>query len=219
MDEDTGMNRRDFLRAAGAGAGVVAASGAAAAQGNESGGGNASGGNASGGGGGGGGSGPIDYGGWLDGANGWEEGGTVDMRGKKKVTVQVGVGEGGLAFDPVAVHVDEGATIVWEWQSAGHNVAAQQGADFASDIQSSGTYEWKATGGPIVTYQCDPHAGQGMLGAIAIGSNVPRAAPTGPVKPAVSDGAKTLGIATIIAMVSTLGLAYFFIRYGGDYEQ
>ncbi len=204
-----------------------ASSGGNATGGNATGGnatgGNASGGNASagGGGGGGGGSGPIDYGGWLDGANGWSEGSTVDARGKKKVTVQVGVGEGGLAFDPVAVHVDEGATIVWEWQSAGHNVAAQQGADFASDIQSSGTYEWKATGGPIVTYQCDPHAGQGMLGAIAIGDNVPRksataaaAEPADPEEMGVPLQPHFVGIATIMMMLSSLIFTFFLLKYG-----
>ncbi|MFC6836228.1 halocyanin domain-containing protein [Halomarina ordinaria] len=216
MDEDTGMNRRDFLRAAGAGAGVVAASGTAAAQENESGG------NESSGGGGGGGSGPIDYGGFLDDAGGWEEGGTVDARGESEVTVEVGAGEGGLEFAPVAVHVDEGATIIWEWTGEGgsHNVVAQDGADFESGSpQASGTFEWTAEGGPIATYQCDPHAGQGMLGAVAIGEDVPRSAPVAPAEPAVSDGAKTLGIASTIAIVSTLGLAYFFMRYGGDYQQ
>jgi hypothetical protein len=36
--------------------------------------------------------------------------------------------------------------------------------------------------------------------------------------PAVPDSAKTMGVATTFAMVVTLGLAYFFIKYGGDYE-
>jgi hypothetical protein len=31
--------------------------------------------------------------------------------------------------------------------------------------------------------------------------------------------AKTLGIATSVAMVSTLGLAYVFLKYGGDRRQ
>jgi hypothetical protein len=28
----------------------------------------------------------------------------------------------------------------------------------------------------------------------------------------------SLGVATTFAMVATLGLAYFFLKYGGDYE-
>jgi hypothetical protein len=34
----------------------------------------------------------------------------------------------------------------------------------------------------------------------------------------VPQGAKTLGVATTVAMVSTLGMAYVFMKYGGDYE-
>ncbi|WP_254545714.1 halocyanin domain-containing protein [Halomarina pelagica] len=209
------MRRREFLLGAGGAATAVSTTGAASAQeGNSSGGGNGSSGGSSGGGGG-----PIDYGGWLDGANGWSEGGTVDARGKKKVTIKVGAGDG-YAFDPVAVHVDKGATIVWEWtgQGGAHNVHAPESGAFKSDIQSSGTFKWKATGGPVVPYQCDPHAGQGMKGALAIGDNVPRKAPAGPVKPAVSGQARTVGVATMIALMSTLGLGYFFMKYGGDYE-
>ncbi|WP_254546400.1 plastocyanin/azurin family copper-binding protein [Halomarina pelagica] len=82
----------------------------------------------------------------------------------------IDVGERGLAFDPVAVHVDPGTRIVWKWTGRGtaHNVAAQRGATFASDIRSSDTYEWVAEGGPIVAYQCDPHAGQGMRGVVVV---------------------------------------------------
>jgi hydroxymethylglutaryl-CoA reductase len=35
--------------------------------------------------------------------------------------------------------------------------------------------------------------------------------------PQVPASAKTLGVATAGAMVLTLGLAYFFLKYGGDY--
>lgn len=34
---------------------------------------------------------------------------------------------------------------------------------------------------------------------------------------AVSNGAKYLGIAAAATMVVLLGLAYFFLKYGGDY--
>jgi halocyanin-like protein len=218
------MNRRKFLLAAGGVAGTVAATSPAVAQeGNDSG--NASGGNASGGnesGGGGGGGGPVDYG--LSGANGYEGPGSgTDATGQSEVTIQVGAGSGGLAFAPAAVHVDPGTTITWEWTGEGgsHNVAAtSDNADFESSIQSSGTFEWQVPDdlSGIVEYQCDPHSGQGMLGAIAVGSDVPRAEPAAPVEPAVSGSARTLGIATLIAMFSTLGLAFFFLKYGGDYE-
>jgi hypothetical protein len=57
-----------------------------------------------------------------------------------------------------------------------------------------------------------------MLGSVAVGT-VPHKAPITPKTPAVSQQAKTLGVATFISMLSTLGLAYFFIKYGGDYER
>jgi halocyanin-like protein len=213
MTDETGMKRRDFLRAASVG-GAVAAAGAGTAAGQE--------GNESGGGGGGGGGGPIDYG--IDGANNYDGPGSgADATGQSEVTIEVGATSNGLAFGPAAVHVDPGATITWEWTGEGgaHNVHHQSGpGDYESEIQSSGSYEWQvpddASG--ISEYQCDPHAGQGMIAALAIGSDVPRAQPAGPVEPAVADSAKTLGIATLIAMVSTLGLAFFFLKYGGDYE-
>ena len=228
------MNRREFLLAAG-GAGAVTATGSAVAQegngsggnasgggGNASGGGGNASGNASGGGGGGGGSGPIDYG--LSGANGYDgpQSGT-DATGQSEVTIDVGVGDGGLAFSPVAVHVDPGATIVWQWQSAGHNVAATSGAEFSSEIKSEGTFEWQVPGDAsgIVEYECEPHSGQGMIAALAVGSDVPRASTGGgaaqtadPEHMGVPIQAHWVGIATILMVVVSLMFTFFLLKYG-----
>jgi len=62
-----------------------------------------------------------------------------------------------------------------------------------------------------------------MLGGVAVGDDVPTAGggggeggeQAGGGGPAIPDGARTLGIATMVAMVSTLGLAYVFMKYGG----
>ncbi|WP_248908540.1 plastocyanin/azurin family copper-binding protein [Halocatena marina] len=164
---------------------------------------------------GGGGSGPIDYGGYLDDAGGWSEGGTADMTGNNQVTIKVGPG-GENVFDPVAVHVDPGTKIVWQWEGPGHNVEAENG-EFKSETKGSGTFEYTAEEEKVIPYFCQPHKSMGMKGAIAVG-NVERKEPAAPVTPAVSEGSKMLGVSTFIAMVSTLGLAYFFLRYGGDYE-
>jgi len=221
MDEDTGMNRRAFLRAAGAGAVAAGASTTASAQeDNESGGG----GNESGGGGGG--SGPIDYGGWFSDVPYWGgAGSTQDMTDQDEVTLTVGGdANNGLSFQPAAVRIDEGTTVTWEWsgEGGGHNVEAEETADFASEIvaESGHTFEWTADTTGVVPYFCSPHQGQGMKGALAIGSDLPRQEPAGggQTGPVVANSAKTLGIATLIAMVSTLGLAFFFLKYGGDYE-
>lgn len=217
MAHDEEMNRRDFLRVAGAGAGVASMSGTAVAQE----GGQKSGGKKSGGKKGSGGkqSGPIDYGGYLEGVNGWGgTGSTVDKTGKKKVHIKVGVGPKQISFKPAGVHVSPGTTIIWKWYgSKSHNVHAKSGA-FKSQVKSSGTFKHTVKKTGINPYWCDPHKGMGMKGALAVGK-VPHKAPITPATPAVSQQAKTLGVATFAAMVSTLGLAYFFIKYGGDYER
>jgi hypothetical protein len=59
-----------------------------------------------------------------------------------------------------------------------------------------------------------------MKGAIAVGGDVPTASTGGGGGgPSLPDNAKMLGIASGFAMVSTLGLAYFFMKYGGDYDE
>jgi hypothetical protein len=55
-----------------------------------------------------------------------------------------------------------------------------------------------------------------MLGTIEVVESISTPAPSN--VPSVPDSAKTLGVATTFAMVATLGLAFFFMKYGGDYE-
>lgn len=221
MNPGEGMNRRDFLRMAGASTAVASTSGTAAAQG---GGGNGSSGNNSGGNGGGGSTatGPIDFGGWLEDLDYWS-GQASDMTGQTNVAITVGgSANSSLSFGPVAVHVDPGTKITWEWSGDGgaHNVVAEDDSfKSGSPVAESGTtFTQTFNQGGINNYYCQPHQSQGMKGSVAVG-NVPRKAPATPVTPAVSQESKTLGVSTFIAMLSSLGLAYFFLKYGGDYEQ
>ncbi|MCU4718760.1 halocyanin domain-containing protein [Halapricum hydrolyticum] len=196
-------SRRDFLRATAggaAGAGAIAASGSATAQAAEQ----------------------PDYSGYLSGANVFD-GSTVDLRGQEEVTIAVGAGSSGYAFDPPAVWVDPGTTIVWEWTGEGgaHNVVGEN-TDFTSGdtIDQEGyTYERTFEESGIVTYYCNPHRDLGMLGALAVGDDVPTVEVGGEAGPTVPGDAKALGVASGVAMVSTLGLAYFFMKYGGDYGE
>ncbi|MFB6130132.1 MAG: halocyanin domain-containing protein [Salinigranum sp.] len=212
MSDGTDMSRRSFIRTAGgaaaAGAAATGAAGTASAQ-------------------------SFDYGGWLDGVGNYD-GSTADMTGKKEITIKVGAqGNGGaFAFDPPAVHVDTGTKVTWEWtgEGGGHTVDAKSGADFKTEVISekghtfSQTFDKKG----IITYYCKPHLSLGMKGAIAVGDVASSGGGGsggggsggggGAAGPSVSDGAKSLGIATTFAMIVTLGLAYFFIKYGGDYE-
>ncbi|WP_330632641.1 halocyanin domain-containing protein [Halocatena halophila] len=248
MSTDERMDRRDFLRKTGffGAIGVSATTGSAAAQetdstdtgtesegtdssSTESGGTESSGtesgtesaetgteGSSSGGGA----TGPIDFGGFLDSANGWS-GSAADKTGADDVTIEVGAGEG-MAFSPAGVHVSPGTTVVWEWTGEGgaHNVVSGDDAfSSGSAVGEAGTtFEHTFEEAGIYNYHCEPHEGQGMIGSVAVGE-VPRKEPMTPQPPAVDQGTKNLGVATFATMVSTLGLAYFFLRYGGDYEQ
>ncbi|MFC7190974.1 plastocyanin/azurin family copper-binding protein [Halocatena marina] len=196
------MNRREFLRTAGGAAGAVtttsAVSGAAAAQE------------------GGGGSGPIDYGGYLDDAGGWSEGSTADMTGNNQVTIKVGPG-GENVYDPVAVHVDPGTKIIWQWEGPGHNVQAEDG-QFESEIKGSGTFEYTAEEEGVIPYFCQPHKSVGMKGAIAVG-NVPRKSPAAaaelkPEEMGVPIQPHYVGIGAVLMMMSSLVFTFYLLKYG-----
>ncbi|WP_096393469.1 halocyanin domain-containing protein [Halorubrum trapanicum] len=109
-----------------------------------------------------------DYGGWLEGANNYEQ--TVDATGQDEVTVDVGAGDG-LSFGPAAVAVSAGTTVVWEWtgQGGGHNVSADSGA-FESETVSEGghTFEYTFEETGTFNYECTPHSSVGMKGAVVV---------------------------------------------------
>jgi halocyanin-like protein len=205
---DTEVSRRGLLRAA-TGASVAAAgagaAGTAAAQTTQ-----------------------PDWGGYLDGI----DGGYQDLRGSSEVTVDVGAeGNGGnLAFAPAGIWIDPGTTVVWEWtgEGGGHNVVTEEGPaspDSGPAVSEAGTtfeYTFSEEEAGITTYYCSPHQSLGMLGAVAVGEDVPTVTVGGggggSAGPTVPESAKALGVATTVAMVATLGLAFFFLKYGGDYE-
>ncbi len=215
-DGTADVSRRTFLRTATGTAAVAAASGAASAQENETGGG----------GGGGGGGAPPDYGTWFSNVGNYE-GETVDATGQSEFTITVGAeGNGGaFAFDPPAVHVDPGTTLLFEWtgEGGGHNAVSDEGPiDSGSPVQEAGVnYEVTIEEDGLYQYYCSPHEGQGMKGAVVVGSDYPTVETPAPGEtgPALPDSAKSLGVATSFVMAATLGLAYFFMKFGGDYEQ
>jgi halocyanin-like protein len=222
-DGTADVSRRAFLRTA-TGTAAIAGAGAASAQENESGG-NESGGNESDGGdGGGGGGGPPDFGGYLDDAN--EFGGSAeDATGQDEVAVDVGGGSDGLAFTQAAVHVDNGATVIWEWtgEGGGHNVVSNDDEFESGDPvgEAGTTFEYTFEEDGVYNYHCVPHESVGMKGAIVVGTDYPTidTGGGGGGGPTLPDSAKSLGVAASFVMVATLGLAYFFMKFGGDYEQ
>ncbi len=118
------------------------------------------------------GGGGVDLAAWFENTDGVGE--VVDARGKSTVEIAVGAkGNGGaFAFDPAAVRVDPGTTVVWKWTGQGgtHNVAAENGA-FTSDYyaEAGKTYEYTPKKTGVVPYACVPHKAMGMKGALVVG--------------------------------------------------
>ncbi|GAA0720276.1 halocyanin-like protein [Halorubrum trapanicum] len=164
---------------------------------------------------------------WPSSAEG-NGGSYTDARGQDEVTISVGAGDQGLAFDPTLVWVDEGTTIIWEWTGNGgdHNVqTVEDGGPASLDSgdpvgEEGNTYEYETSSedAGITHYHCVPHTAVGMHGGIAVGEDVATVDVGGGESNAVfvPDAARALGIATFIAMVSTLGLAFVFMKYGGS---
>jgi halocyanin-like protein len=205
------MNRREFLTAAGGSAAAttaVAAGPAAAAEGGGEGGGAVQ----------------PDWGGYLDGAN---AGTFTDARGQSEVTVQVGAGGQGLAFDPTGLWVDPGTTVTWEWtgQGGGHNVIAQEGPaslDSGDAVAEAGTtYEYSVTeeDAGITTYYCQPHQSLGMLGAVAVGNDVATVEVGGGGEKELEElgvpiQAHWVGSATILGIIVTIVYTFYILKYG-----
>lgn len=100
--------------------------------------------------------------------------GVEDLTGTEAVAVDVGAEGNGafFAFAPAAVRVDAGTTVTWTWTGQGgpHNVAAVQGAEFESQVTSEEgtTFEQVFEDSGTVLYECSPHSGAGMRGAVVV---------------------------------------------------
>lgn len=105
----------------------------------------------------------------LSGANGYD-GSITDMTGEDSITIENGPNEPDYEFDPVAVRIDAGTEVTWEWVSNGHTVTASEGpADFDTEIENEGfefSHTFEEEG--IVLYECTPHVAVGQLGAVVV---------------------------------------------------
>jgi len=107
-------------------------------------------------------------------ANGYD-GEVADATGEETLTVDVGA-DGGLAFEPVAVAVDAGTTVTFEWtgEGGGHNVLADDESDIDVDVEqerideAGHTAEHTFDEAGNYLYICEPHVPQGMVGAIVV---------------------------------------------------
>jgi len=150
------------------------------------------------------------------------------------VTVAVGASgnDGNFAFSPAGIWIDPGTTVTWEWTGEGgeHNVVANTeegpdpdhpGVDSGEAVEEEGhTYQFTFEEPGMTPYVCVPHRSLSMFGAVAVGNDVETESTGGGGAgvPSVPDAAKSLGVGTFIAMIATLGLAFFFMKYGGTYD-
>jgi len=108
---------------------------------------------------------------WFEGVENYD--GVVDRRDESSVEVRVGADAdaGAFAYDPPAVRVSPGTTVVWTWTGAGgaHDVVATTGAFESPLLDASGerfTVTFDAVG--VDPYYCTPHRALGMKGAVVV---------------------------------------------------
>jgi plastocyanin len=155
-----------------------------------------------------------------------EEGTSDGSGGGGGATEEVIVGPGGsLVYEPADLEIAVGTTVNFVWESDNHNIVVDSQPDDANwegtegdasvtyDTGHEYSYTFNTTGD--YEYYCQPHVGAGMEASISVVESLAPEGPTGPVLP---ESAKSLGVAATAAMVSVLSLAYFFMRYGGDFE-
>ncbi|MEF8851591.1 MAG: halocyanin domain-containing protein [Haloarculaceae archaeon] len=115
---------------------------------------------------------PSDVSEYLSDANLYD-GSIADVTDSDSVTVMVGAGDQGYAFDPAAIRVSTGTTVTWEWTGAGggHNVVANDDTFSSGDeyVSEAGyTYEYTFESSGTHAYHCVPHEALGMKGAVVV---------------------------------------------------
>jgi arsenite oxidase small subunit len=112
--------------------------------------------------------GDSQFDGWFDDVDNYD--GIVDETGQSEVVVAVGAGDDGLLFDPPAISVDTGTTVVWEWtgDGGGHNVVEENGTFDSGDPIQTGTFRYTFEESGTYRYFCEPHKTLGMKGAVVV---------------------------------------------------
>lgn len=114
----------------------------------------------------------VDLSTWFSDVSNFD--GITDARGQTEIRVAVGAqgNGGGFAFDPPAVRVDPGTTVVWEWTGEGgmHDVTDEDGSygsDLVADAGHTFEHAFESEGASL--YACTPHRAMGMKGAVVVG--------------------------------------------------
>jgi halocyanin-like protein len=153
----------------------------------------------------------------------------ADATGQDEVTITVGAqGNGGnFGFDPAAVQVDPGTTVVWEWNGEGgqHNVVAEEGGEFESELvaEAGFTFEQTLDSEGVVKYFCQPHRALGMKGVVVVGEMPGGGGESGGGggggevdlhELGVPIQAHWVGSATILGIIVSLIFSFYVLKYG-----
>lgn len=108
------------------------------------------------------------YGDWFDDVPNFR--GTVDATGQDEVTVTVGEeADGTYVFEPAAVRVDPGTTVVWEWVGDGtHDLVADDESWGTDALAAGSSFALRFDGDGVARYLCSGH--DRMKGAIVVGA-------------------------------------------------
>ncbi|SEO80078.1 Plastocyanin [Halogranum amylolyticum] len=148
----------------------------------------------------------------------------------------------GLVFDPDELTIAPGDTVRWvNVGTVGHSVTAYEdeipedaeffaSGDFDGESAARGGYPQRGdvAGGEEYShtfevegdygYFCIPHESVGMIAELSVVAGGAQPEPAVDL-PSVPDSARSLAVATTTAFVSVVALAYFFLKYGGDYGE
>ncbi|WP_256300868.1 plastocyanin/azurin family copper-binding protein [Haloarchaeobius salinus] len=150
-----------------------------------------------------------------------------------------------LVFDPDSITIAPGDTIDWvNVGGIGHSVTAYEdeipedaeyfaSGDFdaegparngyavgntaAGDIPGGESFRHTFDVAGSYEYFCIPHEGVGMVASIEVTPGGAQEGSDGPAIPTIPDAAWTLVVLTTVALLTVTGLAYIFLKYGGDY--
>jgi len=89
---------------------------------------------------------------------------------------RVAVGADGFNFEPESFEIAAGDTVLWEWESSGHNIAVESqpsDADWPGEDEEFGyseghthSHTFEVAGG--YEYFCEPHQTNGMEGSFTV---------------------------------------------------
>ncbi|MFC7114525.1 plastocyanin/azurin family copper-binding protein [Natronoarchaeum sp. GCM10025703] len=167
-----------------------------------------------------------------------EEDETSEENGDEETTEENGA-EGGsvtaelvdYAYEPGTespLVISPGTTVQFVWITDTHNInvdsqPSEAGWEGHEPVEDAG-FEYEHTFEVAGEYEfhCDPHLNLGMEGTIRVEEGTTSGGGDGgggAIRPYVPDEAMTLAVGSITALVFVTFMAYFFMKYGGEYER